>query len=134
MAIGTTGSLASLGDTIFPSDSLRHALMQDSSASSHVLLRLRLLHPVAAVIGSMFVFWLLWSHRRKQDHSPWLFVLAAALTTQIALGTMNVILLAPIWLQMTHLLVAEMFWILLVLASTDLLFGPIRHSTFPKAL
>jgi len=30
-------------------------------------------------------------------------------------------LLAPIWLQITHLLVAEMFWILLVLASADLL-------------
>jgi cytochrome c oxidase assembly protein subunit 15 len=134
MAIGTTGSLASLGDTIFPSDSLRHALMQDFSASSHVLLRLRPLHPVAAVIGSMYVFWLLWSHWRQQDRSPWMFILGLTLTTQIALGAMNVILLAPLWLQMTHLLVAEMFWILLVLASTDLLFGPRRPSTFPKTV
>src|SRR5215813_11071967 len=54
--IGMTGSLASLGDTIFPSDSLRHALMQDFSASSHILLRLRLFHPVAAVVGSTYVF------------------------------------------------------------------------------
>jgi hypothetical protein len=36
---------------------------------------------------------------------------------------LNVILLAPIWLQMTHLLVANLFWILLVLASTDSLFA-----------
>jgi len=86
------------------------------------------------VIGSMYVFWLLWSHSRKRDHSPWMFILGLTLTTQIAIGSMNVMLLAPIWLQMTHLLVAEMFWILLVLASTDLLFGPSRHSTFPKAL
>jgi heme A synthase len=63
-----------------------------------------------------------------------MFVLAAALATQIALGAMNVILLAPIWLQMTRLLVAEIVWILLVLASIDLLFGPSRHSTFPKAV
>jgi heme A synthase len=121
MVIGMTGSLASLGDTIFPSDSLRHALMQDFSASSHILLRLRLFHPVAAVVGSTYVFWLLWSLWRKQDHSPWMFGLAAALITQIALGAMNVILLAPIWLQMMHLLVAEMVWILLVLASAELL-------------
>ena len=121
MVIGMTGSLASLGDTIFPSDSLRHALMQDFSASSHILLRLRLFHPVAAVVGSTYVFWLLWSLWRKQDHSPWMFILAAALITQIALGAMNVILLAPIWLQMMHLLVAEMVWILLVLASAELL-------------
>jgi len=127
MVIGMTGTLASLGDTIFPSDSLRHALMQDFSASSHVLLRLRLLHPVAAVIGSMYVIWLLWSFWRKQDHSPWMFGLTAALITQIALGAMNVILLAPIWLQMMHLLVAEMVWMLLVLASTDLLFRPTQH-------
>jgi len=43
-----------------------------------------------------------------------MFVLGATLTTQMALGATNVILLAPIWLQITHLLVAEMFWILLV--------------------
>jgi len=120
--IGTTGSLASLGDTIFPPDSLRHALMQDS-ASSHILLRLRLLHPVAAMMGSMYVFWLLWCHWRQQDHSPWMFVLGTTLATQIALGTINVILLAPIWLQMMHLLVAETFWILLVLTSAELLFA-----------
>jgi heme a synthase len=121
MVIGVTGSLASLGDTIFPSDSLRHALMQDFSASSHILLRLRLFHPVAAVVGSTYVFWLLWSLWRKQDNSPWMFGLTAALITQIALGAINVILLAPIWLQMMHLLVAEMVWILLVLASAELL-------------
>ena len=41
------------------------------------------------------------------------------LVAQIALGAMNVILLAPVWLQMTHLLAAEMFWIFLVLESAD---------------
>jgi len=54
--------------------------------------------------------------------------------TQIAIGAMNVMLLAPICLQMTHLLVAEMFWLFLVLASTDLLFGPSRHSTLLKTV
>ncbi|PNA17260.1 hypothetical protein C1X78_26070, partial [Pseudomonas sp. MPR-R1B] len=69
MAIGMTGSLVSLGDTIFPAGSLRHALMQDFSSSSHVLLRLRLLHPVAAVIGSLYVLWLLWNLQGKRDWS-----------------------------------------------------------------
>jgi heme A synthase len=122
MAIGMTGSLASLGDTIFPVGSLRHALMQDFSSSSHVLLRLRLLHPVAAVIGSLYVLWLLWNLEGKRDWSASTLVLGATLMAQIVLGFMNVILLAPVWLQMTHLLVAELFWILLVLASAELLF------------
>ena len=134
MVIGMAGSLASLGDTIFPSDTLRHALMRDFSASSHVLLHLRLLHPLAAMIGSAYIFWLLWRLWRKQDHSCWMFVLGATLTTQMALGATNVILLAPIWLQIMHLLVAEMFWILLVLASADLLLAKYRSSTFPIVL
>jgi cytochrome c oxidase assembly protein subunit 15 len=122
MAIGMTGSLASLGDTIFPVGSLRHALMQDFSSSSHVLLRLRLLHPVAAVIGSLYVLWLLWNLQGKRDWSASRLVLGATLMAQIVVGLMNVILLTPVWLQMTHLLVAELFWVLLVVASAELLF------------
>ena len=120
MLIGVTGSLASLGDTLFPADSLRHAVAQDFSTSSHILLRLRVLHPIAAVIGSIYVLWLLQTFWRKQERSPWMPV---TLTAQIALGTMNVILLTPVWLQMAHLLVAEIFWILVVLASADQLFA-----------
>src|SRR5260370_3922550 len=70
-------------------------------------------------MGSIYVLWLLRSFWREQDRSQWTLVLAVTLTTQIALGAMNMILLAPVWLQMTHLLVAEIFWILLVLASAD---------------
>jgi heme a synthase len=123
MLIGMTGSLASLGDTLFPADSLRHAVVQDFSSSSPILLRLRVLHPIAVVIGSLYVLWLLQAFWRKQERSAWMPILPITLTGQIALGAMNLILLAPVWLQMTHLLVAEMFWILLVLASADQLFA-----------
>jgi cytochrome c oxidase assembly protein subunit 15 len=119
MVIGITGSLASLGDTLFPAESLRHAVVQDFSSSSHILLRLRVLHPIAAVIGSLYVLWLIQAFWRKPERSRWLFLLPITLAGQIALGATNVILLAPVWLQMMHLLVAEIFWILLVLASAD---------------
>jgi cytochrome c oxidase assembly protein subunit 15 len=128
MVIGMTGSLASLGDTLFPANSLRHAVLKDFSSSSHILLRLRVLHPIAAVIGSLYVLWLVRTLWRKQERSPWMPFLTITLTGQIALGAMNVILLAPVWLQMTHLLVAGMFWILLVLASADQLFANHRSS------
>src|SRR6267154_6890775 len=71
MAIGMTGSLANLGDTMFPADSLRRAVVQDFSSSSHILLRLRVLHPVAAVIGSIYVLWLLQAFWRKQERFGW---------------------------------------------------------------
>jgi cytochrome c oxidase assembly protein subunit 15 len=133
MVIGMTGSLASLGDTVFSASSLRYALMQDFSSSSHVLLRLRLLHPVAAVMGSIYVLWLLRSFWGKQDHSRWTFILVVVWMAQFALGALNVILLAPFWLQVTHLLVAEVFWILLVLASADQLFAH-QRSGVPLSL
>jgi len=130
MVIGMTGSLASFGDTIFPADSLPHAVVQDFSSSSHILLRLRVLHPIAVVIGSIYMVWLLQTFWRRQERSAWMLLLTVTLTAQIALGTMNVILLAPVWLPMTHLLVAGMFWILLVLASADQLFAS-HHSGLP---
>jgi heme a synthase len=130
MVIGMTGSLASLGDTIFPADSLRHAVLQDFSTSSHTLLRLRVLHPIAVVTGSLYILWLVHRFWRKPERSAWVLLLTVTLTGQIALGAMNVMLLAPVWLQMTHLLVAEIFWILLVLASADQLFST-HHSGVP---
>src|SRR6266436_3286928 len=122
MVTGMAGSLASLGDTLFPADSLRHAVVEDFSSSSHILQRLRVLHPIAAVIGFIYVLWLLQTFWRKQERFAWVPLLSIILTAQIALGIMNVILLTPVWLQITHLFVAEIFWILLVLASADHLF------------
>ena len=132
MVIGITGSLSSFGDTIFPADSLRRAVLQDFSSSGPTLLRLRVLHPIAVVVGSMYVLWLLQAFWRKQERSAWMSLLPVTLTGQIALGAINVILLAPVWLQMTHLLVAEILWILLALASADQLFAS-HHSGVPPS-
>jgi len=115
---------------MFPVDSLRHAVLQDFSSSSHILLRLRVLHPIAAIIGSIYVLWLAHTFWRKRKHFERVALLTITLTGQIALGAMNVVLLAPVWLQMTHLLVAEIFWILLVLASANQLFAA-NHSDDP---
>jgi len=123
MVIGMAGSLASLGDTLFPAASLRNGFLQDFSSSTPTLLRLRVLHPIAAIIGSIYVFWLVHRYWRKQERSAWAPLVTITLFVQIALGAVNVVLLAPVWLQMTHLLVAEIFWILLVLASADQLFA-----------
>jgi cytochrome c oxidase assembly protein subunit 15 len=42
------------------------------------------------------------------------------LFVQVGLGMTNVLLLAPVWIQIAHLFVADALWILLVLASADL--------------
>lgn len=122
MSVGITGSLAALGDTIFPAASLQSSLMQDFSSSSHHLLRLRLLHPVTVVLGTISVLWIVRKSLARQAHSSkTLPFLIGMLILHVGLGVMNVILLAPVWLQFAHLLVADLFWILLAFASADLL-------------
>jgi cytochrome c oxidase assembly protein subunit 15 len=125
ICIGITGSLAALGDTLFPAASLKSSLIQDFS-SGNVLLRLRFLHPVTAAIGAMYVLWIILRNTKKERHSSKLIkMLAGVLIGQIGLGILNVLLLAPVWLQLVHLFAAELFWILVVLASANLLFVPI---------
>lgn len=121
-AAGMTGSLAALGDTIFPATTLQGSIAQDFSAGSHILLRLRFLHPVMAVVAFVYFLWMVHKLSRRHENSRTLPYLITTLIAQIALGVLNVLLLAPVWLQITHLLVAEVFWILLVLASSDVLF------------
>jgi heme A synthase len=124
-ATGITGSLAALGDTIFPTASLKASIGQDFSAGSHILLRLRLLHPVVAAIAFLYIIWM--AHKlskNREDSSRALTFLTTTLIVQIALGVVNVLLLAPVWLQIIHLFVAEMLWILLILASSDVLLVP----------
>lgn len=40
---------------------------------------------------------------------------------QVVLGFVNVWLLAPVWMQLTHLLVADLLWIALVLLTASAL-------------
>jgi len=132
MGVGITGSLAALGDTIFPAASLRSSLMQDFSSGTHHLLRLRLLHPITVVLGAMYVLWLVLKSSRKQTPSArTLPILISTLILQVGLGVMNVILLAPVWLQIVHLLIADLFWIGLVFASADLLLETRGCHTLP---
>jgi heme A synthase len=44
---------------------------------------------------------------------------------QLALGLLNVVLLAPVWLQIVHLLAADALWIAFVLLAVGALSLPL---------
>lgn len=121
LAIGMTGTVAALGDTLFPATSLRASVLQDFTYDSPGLLHFRLLHPVLAVIAGSYVIWVLLknSSRGICQSRAWM-ALIILLFTEIGIGLLNVLLLAPVWLQILHLLVADALWISLVLASATL--------------
>jgi len=124
MIVGMTGALAALGDTLFPATSLRVSMLQDFSSAGNALQHLRFLHPAAALIGASFVLWFLLKYGDKDGQSRMPMIVASILVLQIALGGFNVLLLAPIWLQILHLLVAEVLWIGVVLVSSRLILAP----------
>ena len=113
LVVGVSGSLAALGDTLFPASSLRAAFAQDFAASSPWLLRLRGIHPVSAVVAAVFVLWLIGQARRAGE-SKLAAIVVALLAFQFALGLADVLLLAPVWMQILHLLGADLYWVALV--------------------
>jgi cytochrome c oxidase assembly protein subunit 15 len=125
MVIGVTGSLAALGDTLFPSTSLRSALAADFSASAEWLVRLRILHPASAVAAGAFILWLLWrvvfaagdGERPNAELRRLGLWLAGLLGFQFLLGGLDVLLRAPVWMQVLHLAGADAFWCALVVLT-----------------
>jgi cytochrome c oxidase assembly protein subunit 15 len=112
MVVGATGSLAALADTLFPSPSLRVAFASDFAANSPLLVRMRWMHPAAAAVGLCCVLWLA---LRVRSRLSW--VVAGLLGLQFVLGVGDVLLLAPTWMQILHLLGADLYWISLVVLA-----------------
>ncbi len=130
LVVGVSGSLAALGDTLFPASTLRAAFAQDIDANSPMLLRLRGIHPVSAFIAGAFVVWLVARARRQNLRPLWNWVIAL-LASQFVLGIADVILLAPTWMQITHLLGADLYWIALVMLATAIVWPPGPQTGMP---
>lgn len=123
IVVGVSGSLAALGDTLFPASSLRSAIEQDLSSNSPLLLRLRGVHPLSALIAAAFVIWIIAQAKRTGANRLATLVLTL-LGVQFALGLLDIVLLAPTWMQIVHLLGADLYWIALVTVSAKLLWEP----------
>ena len=128
MIVGVTGSLAALGDTLFPA----LALAQDFSSSGEWLVRWRWVHPGIAFAASFFLIWLLVRAAKRKTHwdnrglSALVLLLLAAVYT---LGLLDVILLAPLWVQVAHLLAADTLWAALVVLTARLTLEPVEAGT-----
>jgi heme a synthase len=132
-----SGAVAALGDTLFPSQTLAEALRADLRATSHLLLRLRVLHPfVAVATAALLVMLSIMAGRGALDGNVKRLsrTLAGLAVAQTALGAVNVLLLAPVWLQILHLLLADIVWIVFVLlVATRLEVGVVAHPAASEA-
>ena len=124
LAVSVTGAVTALGDTLFPAASLAEGMRQDLAAASSFLVRLRVLHPMLAILAAGYFVYLAVSVMRSKPRpltaqiATGVLVLALA---QLAAGAINLTLLAPVWMQLVHLLLADGLWLSLVLLAAEAL-------------
>lgn len=122
LALGASGAVTALGDTLFPAASLAEGLQQKFSPTAHFLVRLRLYHPLIAIAVGAYtavVMGIVNARRSELITRRIGRTFTTLYVVQLGAGALNVVLLAPIWLQLGHLLLADLLWIVLVLFAAS---------------
>lgn len=118
LLLGVSGAVTALGDTLFPVATRAEGTALTFSDSAPVFVRLRIWHPTLAVAVGL---WLGAAAAIAVRARPVVRGLALALialyAAQLGLGIANVELLAPIGIQIAHLLLSDLIWIALVLLA-----------------
>jgi heme A synthase len=118
VVLGVSGAVTALGDTLFPSMTLDQALAQDMSPATDTLVRLRVFHPAIACVVAILVLVatrVLWLGSTSVKAKRLALATVVLFGAQLAVGTVNVLLLAPVWLQLVHLALADVVWVVMLL-------------------
>ena len=116
--VSITGTITALGDTLFPASSLAAGMQQDLTAASSLLLRLRVIHPLLAVAAAAYLIWIAAAILRGEKSRVATGVIVIVVLQLIA-GMLNLALLAPLPMQLTHLLIADVLWVTVVLLALE---------------
>lgn len=133
--LGAMGAITALGDTLFPAGSLAEGIARDFSPTAHFLERMRIWHPVLAVVTGIYLVVagsIIAADRRSSEtlrYARWLKII---FVIQFIGGFVNILLLAPVWMQLVHLLLADLLWIAAVLMGAAALAS--EPATQPAAL
>jgi cytochrome c oxidase assembly protein subunit 15 len=125
--VAVSGAIAALGDTLFPAASVASGIRQEFSQTASALQRLRVLHPVLAVAGGGMLVAAAMRAMRSGPRRVGMIVVGLV-CLQLAAGALNIALLAPVWMQIMHLLLADLLWVALVLMTVETGWYRIRES------
>lgn len=117
LLLGVSGAVTALGDTLFHAKSLAAGMRQDFRPGSSFLLRLRVFHPLLAVgmgLGLCLLAEVCKSLAEGDETNRLARNLQLLVGAQLLLGALNLGMMAPVPLQLVHLLVADLLWITLV--------------------
>lgn len=123
LLVGVSGAIAALGDTLFPAKSLAHGIEQDYAETAHVFVRLRIWHPFTSIVvglaTALFAAEHIWKKRGDAQTKRLAQAVVGLVGIQLVAGAVNVLLLTPIWMQLVHLLLADLLWLSLVLLGAS---------------
>lgn len=156
LVLGVSGAITALGDTLFPVNSLAEGIEQDFNPAAHIAIRLRVWHPILAIvvgsyliiIGGLILLYardevrstlkskmdgvghdeLQYKIKKYSNVSRFSSLLITIVIIQLLAGLINLILLAPVWMQLIHLLLADLLWIGLVLLVNSMFSVPVVYS------
>jgi heme A synthase len=122
VVVSMAGAVTALGDTLFPvsaveGGSLFGHVRDDLGPSAHFLVRLRIIHPLLALLlaaALLFAAQRWEADLRGSGSFQWLIGMRWLTYGQVALGTLNIALQAPVLMQLGHLLFAHLLWLCLV--------------------
>jgi heme A synthase len=125
LLLGVSGAVTALGDTLYPVSTLAEGKALTFSATAPLFVRLRVWHPTLAVaVGVALVIAAGLAVRSRPSARPLALTLIGLYAGQLALGVVNVELLAPVGVQIAHLLLSDLIWIALVLLAARALADP----------
>ena len=118
--LGVSGAITATGDTLFPSASLAAGIRADFSSTASFWLRLRVFHPFLATAIGIYLLALAAALNRMRPSARmtrYAKGIAVLFALEMVAGVVNLLLRAPLALQLVHLLLADMLWVNIVLLS-----------------
>jgi heme A synthase len=117
LVAGVSGAVAALGDTLYLSGA---AL----SPTGELLVQLRVFHPYLSIAAGICTVWLaleVMKQRLGPEARRRALWVSGLVFVQLVAGAVNILLQAPVWMQIVHLLLADLLWIgYLLLGATAL--------------
>ncbi len=110
VVVSASGAVTALGDTLFP-------VGERAQPAEHFLVQLRVVHPVLACGAVLLGLYVSRCYAGSPRARPLARFVGGASLAQLALGAINIVLRAPGWLQLVHLLSAQLLWIGAVLLA-----------------
>lgn len=112
IALGITGAMTALADTLYPVQSLAAGFAQDLNPNANFALKLRAIHPFFAAAAGVWLIY--YAATRFASARRLAQAVMAIVTLQLLAGTANLLLLTPIAMQLIHLALAYSLWIAVV--------------------